>query len=58
VVVDILQIYSWVNGSQILTHDPCDPSRSVDQFDHDPLTIVKSDRNVLGIYSVLIMHSA
>jgi len=32
-VVRILQIYSWVNGSWILTHDPYDPSRSVDPFD-------------------------
>jgi len=32
-VVGILQIYWWVSGSQILTHDPRDPSRYVNPFD-------------------------
>jgi len=40
-VVGILQIYWWVSGSQILTHDPRDPSRYVNPF--DPWPTVSSD---------------
>ena len=32
-VVRILQIYSWVSWSQIMTHEPCDPSYVYDNFE-------------------------
>ena len=53
-VVRILQIYSWVNGSWILTHDPYDPSRSVDPF--DPLSALVFVRpSLVGSASKLII---
>jgi len=49
-VVRILQIYSWVSWSQIMTHEPCDPSyvydnfeKTVDQFFYkNTVTTIKS----------------
>ena len=31
-------VSSWRRGSLAVTHDPCDPSKNGDPFDHDPQT--------------------
>jgi len=47
-VVRILQIYLWVSGSRILTHDQCDHPDMLTHLTHDPLSALMMTNIVIN----------
>jgi len=51
---------SWVNGSKVVTHDPCDPSKMVTHLTHDPwpISISGQDQVLQNLQGICVTESS